>query len=288
MRILSAIGMACFALLFVTCKKTDYCPDPPKKDSTCELVQSFLFLDSLSGDEPGLFSQYRKEFDGSGKVRKVVAGIFELRLADSVSMLLKYSGNTVYFLDEKNPGDTFTTATFDAQNRLQKMTEGNATHPKRGFNDFVTTEFYYDNNRLSSFYIVYTGNPTRLTYDANGNVVRMYNNGDQAEAGTFFTYDLSVTAKRQFYTDHFVNGGENALYLAQFMGWLPDLEPVNRRTAWKIVYNDEDPNDGIPPYELAAGSESGHVYDGNGNLIRYNNGAYTNIWRCTAEAGSPN
>lgn len=270
-------------LLLISCKKHDYCDGPPKSES-CDLMQSLVYMlgepDPETGEEsPATFSQYRKEYDGNGQVSKVVAGLYTLRLYDSVTLLLRYNGSTVSFVDAAQPGDTLTTATFDAQHRLVKMTNGNVAEDD---NPFSTTEFYYGGSRLSGFKIVYTGGITHLSYDANGNIVRMYRDEDSAYAGTFFTYDLSVAAKRQFYSDHFVNGGENALYLAQFLGWLPDLEPLNQRTYWKIVFNDDNPADDIPPYVFLEGYEDSHVYDGDGNLVSYN-GSYTNIWSCAAK-----
>jgi hypothetical protein len=110
MCLISTACLACLMLLSVTCKKDDHCIEPPKKDSTCELVQSF----------EGQLSQYRKVFDDNGKVIKVVAGLYTLGLFDSVAMLVQYKGSTVYLLDELNPADTFSTVTFDAQHWLKK------------------------------------------------------------------------------------------------------------------------------------------------------------------------
>src|SRR5215218_2267962 len=71
-------------VLFVlaACSKRDHCPEPPKADSTCDLMQATLFIDALPDEGGGLFSEYRKEYDNSGKVHKVVAAIYQLYLYD--------------------------------------------------------------------------------------------------------------------------------------------------------------------------------------------------------------
>lgn len=278
MRITPALPITFVLLIFTACKKQDDCPEPPKKDSTCDLMQSTIFRDSLSGDAPGLFPEYRKEYDNAGKVHKVVAGVYALRLDDSVALLLKYNDSTVYFLDAHNSADTISTATFDSQNRLQKMTEGPAT---RGL--FETTVFNYEAGRLSG-YLIRDLFQYHVSYDGKGNVVRIYSNDDNESEGLFFTYDYTVQAKRQWYTDYFPeNGVSNSVYLAQFMGWLPDLEPVNKRIYCKDVYQ-EDADDSTPPVVFERTLRD-HVYDNNGNLVSYKSDAvYTSTWSCEAKA----
>ena len=274
MKYISIVGVLCITLLTITCKKRDFCPEPLKKDSTCDLVQSFLFVDVLPEDGGGLFSQYRKEYDQNGRITKVVAGLYTLGLYDSVAMLVHYEGTTVYFLSVTNPADSLVTAMFDNQNRLQKMEYGNS--PRY---EFITTDFFYDSGRLSRYLIGGTFE-YHLSYDQNGNVTSIYRS---ANNGLFFTYDLTVKANHQFYSDHFdTNGVSDAVNLAQFMGWLPDLEPVNKRTSWKDV--DDDDNDDTTPPIITERTLTGHVYDSNGNLVSYKaNYTFTNSYRCSVQ-----
>lgn len=277
MRSIIGVCLACAAVLFVSCKKDPHSPNPSHKDSTCELIQSLVFIDGLPEDGGGLFSQYRKELDGSGKVTKVVAAQYTLGLRDSVALLVRYNGTTVYLLDLKNPADTFSVATFDARHRLIKMTAGNVPE---GRNTFLTSEFFYKDGRLS-YYLIWDLFDFHLSYDANGNVTRIYREQDGTDKGIFFTYDLSVTATHQFYSDHFsTNGVSDAVDLAQFMGWLPDLNPINKRTAY-IEVADEKPTFAAPGY-VGEHPITGHVFDSNGNLVSYN-GAYINIYNCKAK-----
>jgi len=279
MRISIAVIITGIFLSLTACKKQDHCQKPPKKDSTCDLMQSALINDSLSGDEPGLFSEYRKEYDNSGKVRKVVAGVYSLRLDDSVALLLTYKGSTIYMVDEKKPTDTFLIVTFDSHNRLQEMRSGNAT-----ISYFETTSFSYESGHLSG-YLIRELFQYHVAYDGNGNVAHIYSNYDEVSEGLFFTYDYTVHAKRQWYTDHFpLNGVSNSVYLAQFLGWLPDLEPVNKRVYWKEIYNDvvDDSTSSV----ITERALTNHMYDSNGNLVSYRSGdaVYTRTWSCEAKA----
>ena len=115
MRIITALSIAVVLFIFTACKKQDHCPRPPNKDSTCDLLQSTVYLGPSWGDFSGLYSEYRKQYDNTGKVRKVVAAEYALTLQDSLAMMLKYNGSTVYFLDEKKPGDTILTAKIDGR-----------------------------------------------------------------------------------------------------------------------------------------------------------------------------
>jgi hypothetical protein len=99
-----------------------------------------------------------------------------------------------------------------------------------------------------------------------------------------------MQAKRQWYTDHFPESGvSNTVNLAQFMGWLPGLNPVNKRTHWTYIYND-DQDDSTPP-EVREQFLTNHVYDSNGNLVSYRSGdaVFTSTWNCTeGNANRPN
>lgn len=288
MRITIATLLAGITILLAACKKQDYCDNPPKNEN-CDLVQAVLNRPATPDPEeefntPGTFSAFRKEYDGTtGKVRKVVAGLFTFYLYDSISMLVRHSGSSVYFLRETAPDDTIAIATFDGANRLQQIEALQIAQLP-----FETTQFTYTSNRLAGYTI--GGNITvKLSYDAAGNIVHMYNPGDTATGlGRFFTYDLWVTATRQWYFDDFELGSEEAVRLAQFMGWLPDLEPVNRRISYKdLVDYDED---GVPEV-FTSRTLSNHLYDSDGKLISYKSDGetYTNIWSCSKKTNtSPN
>jgi hypothetical protein len=179
MRAITALAFSFVLFVFLACKKQDYCPQRPTKDNTCDLLQSTIYLDSNWGDFSGLYSEYRKEYDNAGKVRKVVAGEYTLRLVDSLAMLLTYKGSTVYFLDEKAPGDTILTATFDGEHQLQKLTAGNVAAPI-----FETTAFAYTSGRLFG-YVIRDLFQYHVVYDGSGDVMRLFSNYDKESEGLF-------------------------------------------------------------------------------------------------------
>lgn len=285
-RIVAAL-LICTVFCIAACQKHDDCPEPPKEEATCTLMQSLVSENSGNS----AISQYRKEYDpATGKVSKVVAALYGLLLEDSVALLVRYQGNTVYFIAEKNAADTVLVATFDAANRLTRMALGNVTPDDYHYLLEPATDFGYNAGRLSVItrhmdadqdFVIYAA------YDANGNIVRFYETDDDANTGTFFTYDLSVKASAQFYSDHYgTDFWSNQVYLAQFMGWLPDLNPVNRRTSFRQVFADEDTTDDVPGYVFNDTELTDHVYDSDGKLLSYKIAegqiTYTNVWNCDA------
>jgi hypothetical protein len=290
MRNANTTAVIIIALLVTTCKKQDYCPEPPKADSTCDLMQSSL--DYTYQEETYNYPAYQKAYDASGRVTKVVAVRYTYARDDSTIMALKYKGRTVYFLDEKNQTDTILIASFDAKKRLLKMAMGNVDADET---EFVTFQFTYEGDRLSSYASLteFEGaiyeDKRLLTYDTHGNIIRIYGPDFTETEGVFYTYDLSVTAKRQWYSDEFDGWWYNTVYLAQFLGWLPDLMPVNKRlTSIDIVQDSEDDPEEIPNVDNVL---TNHVYDEHGNLLSYKAGdyKYTNTWNCTkSETHWPN
>jgi len=275
MKVQTTVLMSSLILMLIACQKHDPCPKPSKEETTCDLVKSILI--NISTDYNDTFSQYRKVYDAYSRVSKVVAGIFVLALDDSVTLALAYKGSTVYFLDVKRPSDTFLIARFDSRNRLARIEPGNVNTM---YEDFETDTFTYSGDRLTGYstFVANDGDPyeftTRLTYDGNGNIIHM---GEDDSTGMFYTYDLSATAMRQFYSDDFHFNVLNSFYLAEFMGWLPDLMPVNKRLTAKEI----DPDN----FELVDNTLSNHVYDDNGNLLSYEirGYKYVNTWNCTTK-----
>lgn len=263
MKVTATTLLACGVLLFAACKKQDYCKEPPEAETKCNLAQSLI---SGFDDNPGQTSQYRKEYDPvTGKVRKVVAGRFTFYLTDSISLLVQYNGNTIHLIQEGSPTDTVLNAHFGSDGRLLNLTEGNAP-----VYDLPQLSFNYTAGRLSNISGEYE---LDITYDGYGNVVKMEDPSLGAQS-FYHTYDVSVSATKQFYPDGFYGDSYNSLFLAQFMGWLPDLEPVSKRTFSRTVTGD---------YELYSSNLTNHVYDSEGKLISYktfNVVTYTNVWNC--------
>ena len=265
MKITTTTIIATTVILLAACKKSDYC-DKPRHNKKCDLAQSIV---SGFGDKEDKASQYRKVYDpGTGKISKVVVGLFTLDLADSISLLVRNDGSTVHLLLESNPTDTVLNAHFGANGRLINITEGNAPNYQ-----LPSTNFSYTSGTLSGVSGPYQLN---VTYDAYGNVVKLEDPTLEAQS-FYYTYDVSVPAKRQFYPDGFFGDSYNTLFLAEFMGWLPDLEPVSKRISSRTVTGD---------YELYNAHLTDHVYDGEGKLLSYKSNdaiTYTNIWDCNAK-----
>jgi hypothetical protein len=261
----------CTVLLFASCKKHDYCEIPPKPDGKCDLAQ--VIESSSYKEDPFSRTRFKKQYDpNTGKVNKVTLGLFQLTLIDSLNLVVKYQGNKVFLLDEWNQTDTVVIATFDNANRLTSIAQGNAPNER-----LVSAQFSYSSGKLSNISFDFVGKfELNAHYDAYGNVTSL-EDPSGTNQGFFYTYDVSVKAKQQFYSDEFLGDAYNTLYLAQFMRWLPDLEPVHKRITSQIRGED---------YILYSADLTNHVYDAKGKLISYQTDeftTFTNLWNCNGK-----
>jgi hypothetical protein len=261
---------ASLAICCITaCTKHDVCPEPPVTTTDCDFAQSLV---TYLTDHPYTRTQYEKEYDESGRAVKVRAGIFGAGLRSSHTFQLRYNGSTVCFIEDGSTTDTALIAHFDGAGRLQEMIQGKDA--PTGL--FLPVLFAYKGGRLAHAQIISGGPGISLytKYDTNGNVIMLSDSTDLDFTGFTYTYDLSVTATEQFYSDDFYDRRYNALYLAEFLGWLPDLQPVNKRISSEMF------GDVIPL--------TNHVYDSLGRLVSYESGQdfsqyqlrFTNVWNC--------
>jgi hypothetical protein len=224
---------------------------------------------------------FSKAYDESGKVTELRKMQYGTRFPRPTTFFIEYRGLQVYFWDEEKT-DTMIVATFDPENRLIHMSV------VRNVERTDDVSFTYENNRLVMF-IEGGFNPVYISYNQNGNVTRMQEDTTTNDEGTFFTYDLSFKAKNQWYPDtYFAESYRkpvDMLYLAQFMGWLPELMPVHKRIAAKSVMRYDYGE--TPEYMVLQDARLiDHVYDREGNLVSYKvdgrNFTYRNVWRCRA------
>jgi hypothetical protein len=281
MKIKTALFVASTAFLVISCQKDDDCDPPPQTKKKCDLAQ--VIETSTFKEESYTRSRFRKEYDAYGKVNKVVLGLFQLALVDSINMVVKYQGNHAYLLAEYNPADTVVIATFDNADRLMHITQGNAANDR-----LVTAHFSYNASKLSNISFDFDNGAFELEphYDAYGNVTALEDPSSGGGQSFYYTYDVGIKAKQQFYSDEFIGDAYNSLYLAEFMGWLPDLEPVNKRTSSRISLGEEGEE-----FDLYSADLTNHIYDSKGKLISYQIGeflTFTNIWNCDNGTGNHN
>jgi len=280
MKISSALLSALFFFSMSGCQKLEDYIEIPQLKQNCDLIKSI---------EPGGGLLFLKELNrDTKKPDRIVASAYTVARFDSVALKVRYNGNVVYFLYEESIADTFMTASFK-NGKLDKLTRGNA--PDKGFKfNFPSMTFSYSGNRLSGYarvgetlydpeedttiksddFIAY------IRYDNYGNVTQILDDGSATPAITY-TYDTNVKASGQFYPDAFgVDYGSSTLYLAEFMGWVPDLMPVNIRIS--SAFN----GDGT----YLVNHYSNHLFDSNRNLTSYTidnksvAATYSNVWAC--------
>jgi len=266
--LVTAVGAFCLA----GCKKFD-CSEPPATGGNCNLAQSLV---TYQINNPYTRTQYQKECDENGRAVKVTAGVFSHGLKFSHIFQLLYDSHAIYLMDE-GTSDTALIALFDGAGRLQKIAQAHDAL----FNAFLPVQFTYGEKGLAHIQIIADrpeGTSLYTKYDTKGNIIELSDSTDQSFRGFAYTYDLSVTATKQFYSDDFYDSRYSAFYLAEFLGWLPDLQPVNKRTSSAM-----NGNEAIPL--------SNHVYDSEGRLVSYESGqdfseynlTFTNVWHCDSQ-----
>lgn len=293
MKFIFRLSLAVLLISVASCNKwDDFFKNPKPGDTSCELMA----VDATGFDPAPIF---RKDVNANtGKVDRVLTSVYSLVPGDTVLLHLRYNGNTIYLFRDDRPADTFLTATFNAGGKLQELALGSAFDISENY-DFRTVQFFYSGGRLARYtypafgYVVdgeydpnfVPGRSVYVGYDGNGNVARLYTDNSQ-QGEIQYTYNTNVKGKRQFYPDAFgLDFSNTTMYLAQFMGWVPDLNPVNERATQRRTGVEEDYFDLSRDY-------TGHVYDSNGNLVSYgfhsDDDGYipsllTNRWRCSSK-----
>ena len=113
-----------------------------------------------------------------------------------------------------------------------------------------------------------------FVYDGRGNVIRYESESAGGMDNYEFQYDLSVKVTSQLYIDYLAGWVYNTFTLSQIMGWTPDLNPRNKRTHARILFDKTD-----PWYDVEL---TDHTFDAEGRLTSYIAGGYKmyQTWNC--------
>lgn len=255
--------------IFSGCKKDD---KPSAKE--CQ-VQQFdsntdLFYNGVFGPIPYLFS---KTFDLNGKVNTIDAFVYPLGEATRQQAKLEYRNQMVYLLDQ-NSSDTIMIVWLNNAGRVIKAQEKSGFRYKNT-SPVMSYEFMYNSeNKLYQYTAENRSNPTYpskftlpVEYDGNGNCTRASN--------SYFTYDLTRTAKKQFYFDSESLGNYwLGFKLLEYLNYFPEItSPANIRTNTKVMEG---------TYVIMNTALSNHQIDVDGKLISYKAGNDTIpiFWNC--------
>jgi hypothetical protein len=244
-----------YLILFSGCRKDD---KPTAKECQVEQFESSrtLAYEELSNVVPYLF---KKTFDANGRVNTIDAFVSPFGRASRQQSRLEYKNQMVYILDNSSV-DTVMLVWLNNSGRVIKAEE------KSGFRYTYPTvptvyRFTYDSdNRLQEYAVNISSSipqnyVVKPAYDANGNCTKI----QTAE----FTYDLTRTAKKQFYFEdtELINSSWLGFKLLEYLNYFPEItSPKNIRINSKIMAGS---------YVLLNIDLNDHQFDSDGKLISY-------------------
>ncbi len=245
------------------------------------VCQSENYSLSAIADPASSTQAFSKTFDPiTGQVKTISAGIYSIMISEHLDMNVHWQKNRVAFTSSSSPSDTILIANFDKKGNLVSIVDGNSPNE-----NFLPTTFQYNGTRLSTMRVQFQGTElvSKFTYDRSGNVTRIQELPSNGTTPGYieYKYNTGATAGNQIYLDEPRGFNRNTFTLAQYMGWLPSLSPVNVRTQSKVVWEDD--------YEVHNVYYKNHQTDGSGNLIKYevasdaNSDAYEQHvigWKC--------
>lgn len=244
-------------LLLAACSKIDWI-DVWHGGNKTQLCDVASFTLGYYSNQPNPFF-FTKTYDPSGKyVKEIDAAFNNVRYPDDLihcPLRVEYKPSKIYFVRMENPFDTVVTACLDYQGRVIRT---------NSHNWIFENVFKYRNNRL--FSIQNNMWTDTCEYDTRGNILSMSHYVDYGEYGGidrngyFYTYDYSKKAKQQAYFEE-TRDINNDFTLMQYMGFFPELNPVNMR-----ISSHNGLKNGYG-FQLYMGN---HVLDSKGKLVQYN------------------
>ncbi|HYJ37944.1 MAG TPA: hypothetical protein VEV87_04985 [Chitinophagaceae bacterium] len=247
------------ALSLFSCQKDNSVQEdlPDKRNKDLCLVSSFTYSNS-SVPSTTIFTN---RYDLSGRTMQVEAGVFSGgTIFTYITFDVKWTVNSVVFIDASAPQDTVLVATFD-RGRIEKILPGNKVNE-----NFLPTSFVYSGNRVQSMSITLAGKTevSNFDYDTKGNIISISDlpttsvpNPGKVE----YKYAINEKAYEQFYFDEPRKFSWNSFSLLQYVGLFPELQPVNLRTSTKVNWGNN--------YIAYNMDIANHQIDQKGNLVSY-------------------
>lgn len=265
----AVLGSFLAILTFSACKKDD---KPAAKECQVQQFESTrnLNYNGVFGPVPYLFS---KTLDANGDVNTIDAYVYSLSGGFRQQGKLERKNQMVYVLNTIAT-DTIMIIWLNNAGKVIKAQE------RSGFKSsvngaLITYDFTYNaDNKLQQYVVQISGSTPQTstqvaTYDAAGNCLRI--------GSTYFTYDMTRTAKKQFYFDSESLGTFwLGFKLLEYLNYFPEVtSPVNIRTNTRVEAN--------PTANLINTPLSDHQLDADGKLISYKAGggsALPIFWSC--------
>ena len=290
----STLALAGAVLVFSSCSKVGQLNEPEDDVLAKSLKHNAKECEAIAynttnlSDPSANYLTFQKTVDpASSRVNHIKAGVYSITVQEYLEMDLHWQNNRVAFTSSSAPSDTILIANFDKKGLLKSIVPGNAPNE-----NYLPTKFEYRDGKLSVMKIDFMGSElvSNFRYDRNGNITRIqeqpFNGTDMGYVE--YQYQNSAKANGQLYFDEPRGFSKNTFTLAEYLGWLPGLKPVNLRTHTKVVWEEG--------YEAHDVYYKNHVLDGAGNLVSYevasspNDDSYERHqinWTCAPSKNNP-
>ena len=280
------------ALVFFSCQKTDALKESNLSEKSAKSKKSSCLISSLSYSNSNLSNQtiFTNHYDGSSRITQVDAGIFSGgSVLSSISLNIYRSQNGIAFVKTGTATDTVLFAFVNSKGRIEKIVPGNTAKA-----DFLPTSFEYNGDQIAAMHISLAGNieTSYFNYDTKGNCTSIADAPTpdvQVPGKTEYEYATNEKAKQQFYLDEPRKFSWNSFSLLQYIGLFPELQPVNLRTATKVMWGNN-----YQAYNMKIANQQ---MDGQGKLISYDiihpqtgkTVSHFNInWNCNSSTANQN
>lgn len=201
------------------------------RDTSCTIIaQSGSYIDSVPGSNVFGFRKVTNPLTGQiDSMITATAGLFDL---DSFFYAFEYFDPTHIHVSgvvkTYSRSNSLQVWQFDSaiviDNDVELDSTGNVKATRSGIS--VVTQFNYTNGILTSIDFPFDPSPfshASLEYDNRGNLVKLIRGDEQDNSTVTYEYDLSGSARTQFYT------ASNPYHLYEIMDWIPVM-PENLRT----------------------------------------------------------
>ena len=273
------------AIILFSCQKVDTLGNPDLTNKSSKQKKNDCFIASLdysNGNVPGklIFKNY---YDASDRIIKVDAGVFSGgSVLSTLAVDLKWSAAGIAFMKAGSIRDTVLYAFVGKKGRVDRIVPGNQPDMQ-----FLPTSFEYAGDQLAALHITIAGKEetSYFNYDQKGNPSSITDApaADVAVPGKIeYQYSANEKAKQQFYLDEPRKFSWNSFSLLQYIGLFPELQPVNLRTATKVIWGNN-----YQAYNMKIGNQQldqqgkliGYdiIYPQTGNIISH----YNVNWKCS-------
>ena len=202
------------------------------KNDLC-LISSFGYSNN-SIPQQSIFTNH---YDLSGRSMEVEAGLFSGgSVFSNITLSVKWINGAIAFVDANATQDTVLIASFNKNGRIDKLVAGNKPNA-----NFLATSFDYDQSKLRAMYITLGTNTmtSYFDYDQRGNLISISDAPTSSvtiPGKVEYGYAANEKANGQFYFDEPRGFSWNSFSLLQYIGFFPELQPVNLRTSTKVMW----------------------------------------------------